>query len=179
MGNYQDTKRRFQKNDRGNNNKSTGLKVDIPLLFVDDYYSFTTKGIRFDIESIDNLLSSLNEVNAFKKISHPVNMKKTDVFPDNENARGNISVGYIRGITKNGDISVIINQKYIDAFKSIEEPVIQVAGFVKDEKILTVLSFNIGEYEDLYNSYSDNTDTNEDNNFDTNDKDTDDFKEEE
>ena len=83
-------------------------------------------------------------------MSCPVSMKKSDVFTDSENARGNINVGYIRNITDNGDIAVNINAKYVDAYKKIKEPTIQVNGIIKDGVLNTILSFIIGDYSTIY-----------------------------
>lgn len=151
MANYQDSKHRFQKNNR-NNDKVNRYRANVPVFYVKDVGSFTPNGIKFDIESLDDILASLNDSNAFRMMSHPVSMKKSDVFTDIENARGNVTVGYIRNITDNGDIAVTINVRYIDAFKRIKEPTIQVNGIVKDGLINTILSFIIGDYNDIYES---------------------------
>lgn len=153
MGNnYQDTKRRFQKNNNRKNDKPNNIRANLPVFYVEECGSFTTNGTRFDIESIDNILATLNDVNAFRLISYPVLMKKSDVFSD-ANARGSVTVGYIRNITQNGDIAVQINQKYTEAYKKIKEPTIQVSGFVKEDQLTTILSFNIAEYSTLYDTY--------------------------
>ena len=152
MAGYQDSKHRFQKNNHNNNEKVNRYRANIPVFYVKDVGSFTPNGIKFDIESLDDILASLNDSNAFRMISHPVTMRKSDVFTDIENARGNVTVGYIRNITDNGDIAVTINVRYIDAFKKIKEPTIQVNGIVKDGVLNTILSFVIGDYSTIYDS---------------------------
>ena len=172
MGNYQDTKRRFQKNNRSNNEgRPSNYKTSLPVFFVEDYGSFIPNGTRFDIESLDSILASLNDANAFRLVSHSIYMKKSDVFADAENARGNIAVGYIRNITQNGDIAITINSKYVEAFKRIQEPTIQVNGIVKNDQINTILSFNIGNYSTLYDMYivEESEDSDEDTDEDTTD----------
>ena len=151
--NYQESKRRFQKNNRSNNDKPTNLKATVPLFYVEGQGSYTTNGTKFDIESLDSILAALNDINAFRMVSHSVYMKKADVFTESENAKGNVAVGYIRNITNNGDVNITINNRYIDAFKRINEPTLQVNGRIKDNQMTTILSFIIGEYADLYDQY--------------------------
>jgi len=150
MSGYQDTKRRFQKNNNRNSDKPMNYKANIPVFYIEGVGSFTPNGINFDIESLDEILANLNDHNAFRQMSHPVSMKKSDVFTDADNARGNVTVGYIRGITDNGDIAVTINAKYVDAYKKIKEPTIQVNGIVKENTLNTILSFLICEYSTLF-----------------------------
>ena len=152
MANYQDSKRRFQKNNNRNSDKPSSYRANIPVFYVKDTGSFTPNGIKFDIESLDDILATLNDANVFRMMSCPVSMKKSDVFTDSENARGNINVGYIRNITDNGDIAVNINAKYVDAYKKIKEPTIQVNGIIKDGVLNTILSFIIGDYGTIYDS---------------------------
>ena len=152
MANYQDSKRRFQKNNNRNSDKPSSYRANIPVFYVKDVGSFTPNGIKFDIESLDDILATLNDANVFRMMSCPVSMKKSDVFTDSENARGNINVGYIRNITDNGDIAVNINAKYVDAYKKIKEPTIQVNGIIKDGVLNTILSFIIGDYGTIYDS---------------------------
>ncbi len=156
MGNYQDSKRRFQKGN--NNDRPSSIKVNVPLFYIENVGSFTPNGTQFDIDSLDSILLALNDANAFRMISHPVTMKKSDVFADAENAKGNITVGYIRNITNGGDIALTINAKYVDAFKKIKEPTIQVNGIVKDGAINTILGFIIGEYGLLEKQYTESVD---------------------
>ena len=152
MANYQDSKRRFQKNNNRNSDKPSSYRANIPVFYVKDVGSFTPNGIKFDIESLDSILAIFDDANVFKMMSCPVSMKKSDVFTDSENARGNINVGYIRNITDNGDIAVNINAKYVDAYKKIKEPTIQVNGIIKDGVLNTILSFIIGDYGTIYDS---------------------------
>lgn len=152
MANYQDSKRRFQKNNNRNGDKPSSYRANIPVFYVKDVGSFTPNGIKFDIESLDDILATLNDANVFRMMSCPVTMKKSDVFTDSENARGNINVGYIRNITDNGDIAVNINAKYVDVYKKIKEPTIQVNGIIKDGVLNTILSFIIGDYSTIYSA---------------------------
>lgn len=152
MANYQDSKRRFQKNNNRNSDKPSSYRANIPVFYVKDVGSFTPNGIKFDIESLDSILAIFDDANVFRMMSCPVSMKKSDVFTDSENVRGNINVGYIRNITDNGDIAVNINAKYVDAYKKIKEPTIQVNGIIKDGALNTILSFIIGDYSTIYDS---------------------------
>ena len=152
MANYQDSKRRFQKNNNRSSDKPSNYRTNIPVFYVKDVGSFTPNGIKFDIDSLDSILVTFSDANVFRLMSCPVTMKKSDVFTDNENARGNITVGYIRNITDNGDIAVNINAKYVDAYKKIKEPTIQVNGIIKDGVLNTILSFIIGDYSTIYDA---------------------------
>lgn len=131
-----DNKKPYQNNDRPRN-------VRMTFKITDRFVSANNTVVAAD--SVIRGLETLNQLDVFRMVSIPAQMKKSLLFND-ENKRGNMNCGYITKIdTENNNIDIVIYASSVDRIKEIADQLILVPRIRvdRDGNFSTFLSFDL------------------------------------
>lgn len=147
----------YNKNKNFNNEKKTteknrNFKKRERLHSEDISFTVTSNGVsgtrEYDVDSLFNLLDSLEEAGTFKNISVPVYMYRDDIT--GKAMKGTTQVGVIKSY--DGNLHCTIFSMYVNTVKKLKNATVYAKCMVADNEVQSIMALEICEFDRYFDS---------------------------
>ena len=138
--------------EKKSDNKNNGFKKRERLHSEDMAFTLTSNGRsgtrEYNVDSLFNLLDSLEEAGTFKNISVPVYMYRDDIT--GKAMKGTSQVGVIKSY--DGNLHCTIFGMYVDSVKKLKNPTVYAKCMVADDEVQSIMALEICEFDRYFDS---------------------------